>query len=436
MADFRNSEYLQHFQGASFRPQTTDPLPQNATLLHDPTSSYDMDLMRDSIPPSDANSSYAAQDLEPESYQVGTVDDKFDLDIDVIRHFANFTRDRSGSAIDYEHLLEEFRQDIVDKALANGSDPAYIDSFADNQIDDLRALENLFVGNALRFKKVQACEDTNSLPIPDDQIRERLIESIRDGSSVFDMPDTTPLAHWKHRLQKPEILRIADQFLAALKKIHTKGPDESVGGYVFKVRFDTICEVLRKCKGSVYRMSRPTTLDDIVADPRKMRQRFIDNQINNAKKKRDGKELKRLRLAYHETKKQGIPVGSAMSPNVHDEGDDDNEEHYEDEPQGRRKKRKAVTAQPPNTKRKRNARPVSFSSSSDPMSAIPAAMPMGLTMEAHNADHYRFGYGMLHESQHHHDVGVVGDADEAYDLEHLVPRDPIFDDWVNAGDEM
>ncbi|KAI5818300.1 hypothetical protein BZA77DRAFT_291845 [Pyronema omphalodes] len=164
------------------------------------------------------------------------------------------------------------------------------------------------------------------------QIRERLIESIRDGSSVFDMPDITPLAHWKHRLQKPEILRIADQFLAALKKIHTKGPDESVGGYVFKVRFDTICEVLRKCKGSVYRMSRSTTLDDIVADPRKipLRQRFIDNQINNAKEKRD--------------------VGCAVGADVHDAGDDDEEERYEDEPQGRRKKRKAVTAQLMNNK--------------------------------------------------------------------------------------
>ncbi|KAI5818301.1 hypothetical protein BZA77DRAFT_291846 [Pyronema omphalodes] len=171
----------------------------------------------------------------------------------------------------------------------NGSDPTYIDSFADNQIDDLRALENLFVGNALRFRKVQACEDTNSLPIADDQIRERLIESIRDGSSVFDMPNTTPLAHWKHRLQKPEILRIADHFLAALKKIHTKGPDESVGGYVFKVRFDTICEVLG---------------------------RFIDNQINNAKKKRDGKELKRLRLAYYETRStvfQSVALWAPMS---------------------------------------------------------------------------------------------------------------------------
>ncbi|KAI5818299.1 hypothetical protein BZA77DRAFT_352055 [Pyronema omphalodes] len=209
------------------------------------------------------------------------------------------------------------------------------------------------------------------------------------------MPDTTPLAHSKHRLQKPEILRIADQFLPALKKIHTEGPDESVGGYVFKVRFDTICEVLRKCKGSVYRMSRPTTLDDIVADhPRKIRQRFIDNQINNAKKKRDGKELKRLRLAYHE-------------------GDDD-DERYEDEPQGRRKKRKAVAAQPPSNKRKRNTRPVSFSSSSDPMSATPAAMPMGLTMEAHNADHYRFGY------------------------EHLDRCNPTMEDIINfnAGDDL
>ncbi|KAI5818307.1 hypothetical protein BZA77DRAFT_343098 [Pyronema omphalodes] len=71
---------------------------------------------------------------------------------------------------------------------------------------------------------------------------------------------------------------------------------------VFDVRFDTICEVLRKCKGSVcsYRMSRLATLDDIVADPRKIRQQFIDDRINNVKKKRDGKELKRLRMAYHE----------------------------------------------------------------------------------------------------------------------------------------
>ncbi|KAI5818306.1 hypothetical protein BZA77DRAFT_291849 [Pyronema omphalodes] len=163
-----------------------------------------------------------------------------------------------------ESLSRYCRQSPCERIASN----THIDSFADNQTNDLRALENLFVGNALRFKKVHACEDTNTLPIPDDQIRirERLIKSIRDGASLIRSTSS--------RIHKPEILRIADQFLAALKKIHTKGPDES------------------KCKGSVYRMSRSTTLDDIVVDPRKIRQRFIDNQINNAKKKRDGKELK------------------------------------------------------------------------------------------------------------------------------------------------
>jgi hypothetical protein len=215
MAELRDSEYFQHIKDP-FRSQTTDTLSQSATLMHAPTTSYGMNLIRDVITASDIDPGYAVPDLEPDSLQVATIDDnKFGVDIDVIRHFADFTRNRVGSPIDHEHLLEEFRQDLVEKALANGSNPSYVDSFADAQIDELRALENLFVDTATRFKKVQACENTNSLPIPDEQIRDRIIESIRDGSSVFDMPDTTPLAHWKHRLQKPDMMRIAEQFLVS-----------------------------------------------------------------------------------------------------------------------------------------------------------------------------------------------------------------------------
>ncbi|CCX33536.1 hypothetical protein FPQ18DRAFT_308461 [Pyronema domesticum] len=454
MAELRGpvSEYFKDIPDL-FQSQNTETV---SALEQGPATSYDMNLIRDVIPASDIDPSLArleTPDLEPDSLQVATIDDnKFGIDIDVIRHFADFTRNRVGSPIDHEHLLEEFRQDLVEKALANGSNPSYVDSFADAQINELRALENLFVDTATRFKKVQACEKTNPLPIPDQQIIDRIIESICDGSSVFDMPNTTPLAHWKHKLLKPDMERIAQQFLVALKKIHTKGPEESVGGYVFKARFDTICEVLRKCKGSVFRMSRPTTLDDIVANPRKMRQRFIDNQINNAKKKNDGKELKRLRLACQEIKRKGIPVGCAEIADNDEEEEEEEEEEYE-VPQGRNKKRKVAALQVGNNKRKRAARPVSYATNPDQLSAIPAAMSLGLTMEPHNFDYYEFAKmgpageaglpfdncRMPHESQLHDNVRIVRnqhDADEAYGLEPLAARDPIFDDWVNAGDEM
>jgi len=45
-------------------------------------------------------------------------------------------------------------------------------------------------------------------------------------------------------------------------------------------------------------------MDEIVQNPKKMRQRFIDNQINNAKKKKDSKELKRLRAMWAEVKER------------------------------------------------------------------------------------------------------------------------------------
>lgn len=217
MAELRGpvSEYFKDIPDL-FQSQNTETV---SALEQGPATSYDMNLIRDVIPASDIDPSLArleTPDLEPDSLQVATIDDnKFGIDIDVIRHFADFTRNRVGSPIDHEHLLEEFRQDLVEKALANGSNPSYVDSFADAQINELRALENLFVDTATRFKKVQACEKTNPLPIPDQQIIDRIIESICDGSSVFDMPNTTPLAHWKHKLLKPDMERIAQQFLVS-----------------------------------------------------------------------------------------------------------------------------------------------------------------------------------------------------------------------------
>jgi hypothetical protein len=159
--------------------------------------------------------------------------------------------------------------------------------------------------------------------------------------------------------------------------------------------------------------------------------------------------LKRLRLAYQEIRRQGIPVGCVE---IADNDEEEEDEIYDDEPQGRRKKRKVVSLQAGNNKRKRAVSPVSYATNPDQLSAIPAAMPLGLTMEPHNVDYYEFakmgpagesglpfGYGMPHESQLHDNVGIVRnqhDADEAYDLEPLAARDPIFDDWVNAGDDM
>jgi hypothetical protein len=119
------------------------------------------------------------------------------------------------------------------------------------------------------------------------------------------------------------------------------------------------------------------------------------------------------------------------------------EEMY-DEPQGRSKKRKVVSLQVGSNKR--TVHPVSYATNPDELSAIPAAMPLGLTIEPHNFDYYEFakrgsglpfGYGtadkyrMPHESQLHDNVRIVRnqhDADEAYDVEPLAGRDPIFDD--------
>jgi hypothetical protein len=127
------------------------------------------------------------------------------------------------------------------------------------------------------------------------------------------------------------------------------------------------------------------------------------------------------------------------------------EEMY-DEPQGRSKKRKVVSLQVGSNKR--TVHPVSYATNPDELSAIPAAMSLGLTMEPHNFDYYEFakrgsglpfGYGtadkyrMPHESQLHDNVRIVRnqhDADEAYDVEPLAGRDPIFAHWVNAGDDM
>ena len=101
-------------------------------------------------------------------------------------------------------------------------------------------------------------------------------------------------------------------------------------------------------------MSRPTTLDEILTNPRKMRQvsipfyprsllslsnlpkqRFIDNQINNAKKKHDTKELARLRIANAEN----------MRSNPPQPGDADDIVTYDDdeqkEPIARKRKRSA-----------------------------------------------------------------------------------------------
>ncbi|CCX33529.1 Protein of unknown function [Pyronema omphalodes CBS 100304] len=135
----------------------------------------------------------------------------------------------------------------------------------------------------------------------------------------------------------------------------------------------------------------------------------------------EGEELKRLRLACQEIKRQGIPPGCAEI------ADEEEEEDI--------KKRKVVSLQVGNNKRKRAVRPVSYATNPDQLSAIPAAMPLSLTMEPHSFDYYKFakmgpagesglpfGYGiadnfrMPHESQLHDNVRIVRnqhDADEA-----------------------
>lgn len=63
------------------------------------------------------------------------------------------------------------------------------------------------------------------------------------------------------------------------------------------------------------RMHRPSTLQEIVAHPKKMKQRFVDNQVNNMRKKGEKGDYNRMRRLMDEN---GEPVGE-------EEDDDDND---------------------------------------------------------------------------------------------------------------
>ncbi|KAA8895395.1 hypothetical protein FN846DRAFT_1024506 [Sphaerosporella brunnea] len=262
-----------------------------------------------------------------------------DIDGAVLRRFFEFFKDVSGQRHDFEARMHEFWQELSLHCLTNGYPEAAVQPWIDMQMSLIRAIlkemgqvginfgllgENTVGGGVANGPAVVV----NALPIPDADIIREFMDALQDGASVFDMPDTAPLKHW-HNDMKPDALeRIAHQFLDGFKRLHG-GHDENhtAHGYSFKMRYDTVVEVLRKCKGSVYRMSRPSTLDDILVNPRKMRQRFIDNQINNAKKKKDAKELNRLRsvlieIQGREEESEHAQDGSPLAASSDDEADE------------------------------------------------------------------------------------------------------------------
>ncbi|TGZ81338.1 hypothetical protein EX30DRAFT_364019 [Ascodesmis nigricans] len=124
----------------------------------------------------------------------------------------------------------------------------------------------------------------------DQEVIASLIWAMADGSRVVDMVDTKPWTHWR-RMKLADFAVVAVKVCNTLKKCHAGLPKGvAKHGYTFMQRFAAIMELMRTCKGSVVRMYRPSTMEEMVMSPRKMRQRFGDNQVNNLKKKSHNKD--------------------------------------------------------------------------------------------------------------------------------------------------
>ncbi|KAI5841273.1 hypothetical protein BZA05DRAFT_422887 [Tricharina praecox] len=261
---------------------------------------------------------------------------------DLLQNFLQYFEEQSGTMNDYRNKLEDFKAEIIRVGLDNGQAPQVLIPWVSEQVNVIgRVVEEIF-NIGYHFKMVPTIAAVpnvpsapvgnpalgpDTLPIDDETILEELVVAMQNGNNPYDMPDTAPLKHWVEDMDPDQMDLIAENFLAShflcsFYILHgNKSDDEVLDGYAFQQRYESIIEVLNKCKGSVYRMSRPSTMDEIVQNPKKMRQRFIDNQINNAKKKKDSKELKRLRAMWAEVKER-----ERDQPTVPDiDGDSDGE---------------------------------------------------------------------------------------------------------------
>ncbi|KAF8533840.1 hypothetical protein BDD12DRAFT_945018 [Trichophaea hybrida] len=288
-------------------------------------------------------------DITGASYDVA-----LDIDPKLLADYIDHFKNTSGTAVDYQRRFNEFRDNCISKGLENGYTEEEVLAWVGGQMRVLAILMDELSDIARRFQYIQIhtanvpvisgtginsnLQASDNLPIRDQDILNDLLDALLDGVNVFDMPDTAPLKHWNNDMTADQMETIAQNFLLGFKRLHGgQGPDHVARGYTFTTRYNTVLEVLKKCKGSVYRMSRPTTLDDILANPRKMRQRFIDNQINNAKKKKDGKELKRLRAMWDDIKDA---EGGITYEDHADEDPDYVDEDAADPPSRKRKRSK------------------------------------------------------------------------------------------------
>ncbi|KAI5799823.1 hypothetical protein EDC01DRAFT_628342 [Geopyxis carbonaria] len=217
-------------------------------------------------------------------------------DAGLLQGYLNYFQNSSfGTPEDHRRHMHAFRRGIA-MQLEERFEADVINDWLDTNMVALKNLQDTMTGIGRRFQlqglRLAGMADSdhflptaNPWPIADQTMIDQLVTAMIDPAGVFDLVGTKPHQHWQ-KLNVERFTNIAHRLLIALKRTHA-GYDfsEPVDGYALQARFDAVVDVLKGCKGTVIRLDRPTTLEEVIAHPRKMKQRFIDNQINNLKKK-------------------------------------------------------------------------------------------------------------------------------------------------------
>lgn len=99
-------------------------------------------------------------------------------------------------------------------------------------------------------------------------------------------------------------------------------------------------------------MHRPSTLEEVIAHPRKMKQRYVDNQCNNMRKKGEKGDYNRLRALVQASDELRAQAAQIV-PGTSDLGDDDEDEDDAESPARATGKRRRVAVNPAVNRRKK-----------------------------------------------------------------------------------
>jgi hypothetical protein len=192
------------------------------------------------------------------------------IDVEVLQQFIDYFKDIGGNKYDFQVQELAFKNQLIGHINRNGFDGPNVGRWVDIQVAHAKIVMKAMCqidGNWGLGSFVPDAQDpalaVDSLPISDADFLAEFLAALKDGSSVFDMPDTAPLRHWHSDMKDEDLTKIARQFLVCtllcLFGVVTDGSQQDgfkvmhgahdenhmYQGYTFKTRYDTVIEVLR-----------------------------------------------------------------------------------------------------------------------------------------------------------------------------------------------